>query len=505
MYVTGTKHPSDRGGLVANLIVVSGARNSISGTGSDIKLFVRPSTGTLITPGESTLELVLTGVDIFNTRQWNVSFGRIRQDSPLLDLREENAVSSSYFLRCASQFAGEIAEYHQTSSFFLESIDGDHRNNVFSSTGSMNTSGSFLVIGSQSLGLAHPAAGGALLNGVTGYDFSSASHVTEFAGRLSHIRFWSKALGSNEWKEHVRNFKSFGVKNPLINFNFNTLSSGAFERLRIDASTDQRVTASDSKGEITIFDFTQNKISNPGGSTAPWVPSETSGTIYHYHLSGTGFEASKSVIKPETFHYSFLSPRFDIGQTDNKVRIRSFNSPEKIKNSDYAGSTPVYEVPESESPDDDTRFSIDYSAVKALDEDIMNLFSSLEFFDDAMGQPNLIFDDFYPDLDQMRKIYFNRLVDKINIKKFLEIFKWFDTSFSGLIEQLLPRRTRFLGVNYVIESHALERHRFRYLFDQVYQPPGERERNLDVDTMTSIDAMVNGYGWDEKLGKYVEL
>jgi hypothetical protein len=39
----------------------------------------------------------------------------------------------------------------------------------------------------------------------------------------------------------------------------------------------------------------------------------------------------------------------------------------------------------------------------------------------------------------------------------------------------------------------------------VYQPPGERERNLDVDTMTSIDAMVNGYGWDEKLGKYVEL
>ena len=31
-----------------------------------------------------------------------------------------------------------------------------------------------------------------------------------------------------------------------------------------------------------------------------------------------------------------------------------------------------------------------------------------------------------------------------------------------LIEKLVPRTTEFLGINFVIESHMLERHRFEY-------------------------------------------
>jgi len=495
-HVTGTASPSDRNSVITNLIVISGSGNSLSGSSSDLKLFVRPS---YASNSEETLELVLTGADIFNGDQWNVSFGRIRRDSPQLGIDHgvprpvsdsEGAISSSYFLRCGRQSAGRIVEFHQTSSFFMEISNGGPGSNrdVFSSitANSYNSSGSFFVIGYQSFG---DDSGSKYFLNDESVTPDGAARVTSFAGRISHMRFWSKALETGEWREHVRNFKSLGVSDPLINFNFNTLSSGSFERLRIDATTDQRITSSNDRGEIEIFDFSKNFTEGTRG--APWR-STTETSVIGYHLSGTGFEANKSIIRPETFYYSFLSPKFDVGQTDEKVRVRSFNDPDRIKNSPYAGSTPVYEVPPSEIPDDDTRFSIDYSSVKALDEDIMNLFSSLDFFDDALGQPNMMFDEYYPDIDQMRKIYFNRLTDKVNIKKFFEIFKWFDTSFTEFIEQLIPRKTKFLGINFVIESHVLERHRFRYLFDDIYQPPGERERTFDIPTLEEIEAVIDG-------------
>ena len=98
----------------------------------------------------------------------------------------------------------------------------------------------------------------------------------------------------------------------------------------------------------------------------------------------------------------------------------------------------------------------------------MRIFGSLDFFDDALGRPNLLFDEFYPDLDQIRKIYFNRLKEKPDLQIFFDMFKWFSSAYGDLIGQLIPKRTKFLGVNFVIESHVIERSKFRYLFDEIY-------------------------------------
>ena len=48
------------------------------------------------------------------------------------------------------------------------------------------------------------------------------------------------------------------------------------------------------------------------------------------------------------------------------------------------------------------------------------------------------------------------------------MYKWFNSSIGMIIEQFIPRKTKFLGINFVIESHVLERNRFRYLFDEIY-------------------------------------
>ena len=136
--------------------------------------------------------------------------------------------------------------------------------------------------------------------------------------------------------------------------------------------------------------------------------------------------------------------------------------------------SPIYEVRRSEEPVDDTRFSIDVSSVQALNEDMINMISTIDALDNILGNPELLFATEYPDLRKLREVYFNRLTDKVKTKAFFEFFKWFDTAVGGIIETLVPRRTKFMGVNFVIESHMLERAKFNYSYSDVYL--GENDR-----------------------------
>jgi len=451
----------------ANLLLLSGTENSLTGSGSTLRLYMRPGMNGANDP---LMRLQLSGVNIFDGNLWNISFGRERSDQKNpepnrkynLD-RISSVGSSSYFLRAARQSYGEIKNIFITSSFF-QATTVDDTNALEKLSSPLNPSGSMIVIGSQSMasfsGLG--SSYDVFLNdtnlesrqGARPGDFDLAN-TTDFEGQVSQIRFWSKALEVAEWKEHVRNFKSVGVENPLVNFNFETAPTGAFERLRVDVSTDQPTIESNDEGRITVFDFSQNE----------------------YHFSGSGFESSAKVINPETFYFSHLSPKFDVAQTDNKVRIRSYQSPELLEDHPYASSAPRYEVRKSEEPDDDTRFTIEFSSMKAIDDDIMNMFSDLDFFDNALGNVNLLFDDFYPDLEQARKVYFKRLTGKPDYQIFFDMYRWFNTSLGQLIGQLIPRKTKFLGINFIIESHVLERSKFRYLYDDIYLLA--LERNTD--------------------------
>jgi hypothetical protein len=334
-------------------------------------------------------------------------------------------------------------------------------------TGMHNASGSFFTIGSQSLGT---TGGNLFLNSRTQVS-DNVARYTLFSGRVAQMRFWSKALTLQEDMEHARNFKSLGVENPLTNFNFVKTATGSFAHLRLDASTDQPVTKSDDSGNVTLFDFSQDSVSGARGE--PWRPAGDLSTMY-FSLTGSGFTRDAQIIKPERFDYSMIDPKFDEGGTTNKIRIRSWQKYENVLK--YGGEVaPLYELPPSEKPTDDTRFAIEISSVQALNEDMIGIFATLDLLDNALGAPELLFSQDYPDLRLLRDVYFQRLTDKVKLKSFFEFFKWFDTSVGIIIESLVPRKTKFLGVNFVIESHMLERAKFNYNYSDVYL--GENNRH----------------------------
>ena len=118
------------------------------------------------------------------------------------------------------------------------------------------------------------------------------------------------------------------------------------------------------------------------------------------------------------------------------------------------------------------------------------MFSSLEELGDAIGRPELMFSPDYPDLEALRNVYFNRLTENLNFRKFLEFYRWFDNSISTFIEQLIPGKTKFKGTNFVIESHMLERHKREARHGDNYisnNQQASKENSLSLDFAVNIN------------------
>jgi hypothetical protein len=450
--VTGSTPDSE--GIVANLVAIS------SSVDPRLVLYVRPGSS-----GSSPVMQVSLPTPIsrglFDGERWNVSFGCERNDS--IDSR----VSSSYFLRVATQSDGNIELYRSTSSFFYELSPGD--TNVLRDFHSSSVSGPFLIVG-EGRPITTGGTTSPFLNNPSVID--SESRTTNFTGMMSNLRLWSKALTQDEWKEHVRNYKSLGVENPLVNYNFVSTRSGSFERVRMDTLTKQEDrTASSSLGSLNFLDFSLNGM----------------------HLTGSGFPIDSETLLGELFDYSYVSPYFDEAATNEKIRARGFLNQDIIDETPWASVAPVYEIVKSEEPTDDVRLSIEFSLVDALNRDIVTLFATLDAIDNAIGAPELLFSPDYPDLDKLRNVYFNRISQKLNFKAFFEFFRWFDTSVSTFINQLIPRKTNFKGTNFIIESHMLERHKLEYLGNEIYLGDSDRSRITDVLLLQQIAGALRKY------------
>lgn len=435
-------------GLIANLLVAS------SSLETKAILYLRP--GVNDTSPLLRMSLELPDGAFFDNSRWNISFGCERNDAV------GSVVSSSYFLRVATQNEGDITWSATTSSYFYETPSNEI--NVLKEKPN-SISRNFLAIGNnQSF-----AVTSSFLNDTN--LVPDEARMTNFDGWVSNVRLWSKALTNDEFLEHTRNYKSLGVHDPLVNYNFVTTRSGSFEKVRIDTFSKQEERTASSNGELTFLDFTLNSL----------------------HLSGTGFPTGTKSLVGELFDHSYLSPYFDEAATDEKIRIRGYSNQQLIDANPWAGVAPVYEIVASERPSDDVRLSVEFSIIDALNRDIVTMFSTFDALDNAIGSPELVYSPDYPDLAKLRDIYFNRIKEKINFQKFFEFFRWFDQSLGRFIEQLIPRKTMFKGTNFTVESHMLERNKIEYLSPEIYLGEEDRSSIRDVLLIQQITGNLRKY------------
>lgn len=304
------------------------------------------------------------------------------------------------------------------------------------------------------------------------------AHSTPFDGVLSHMRFWSKSLTRLEQIEHAHNpfsvstqeiVNSFAFPNkPIIELNsygtayettplgkysgtYNgTLPQGSWDRIR------------------QSFDMLQSNYTFAGGPPGTLELIDTSQNNDNITLNGS----TGGLFKDE-FMYTTVSSDFDSNSTSNKVRIRSFQDKETAEDH-FAHNGILTELP-LEVGLDDRRFSIESSLVHALNHDMINVLGNLEAMNNYLGAPELQYAVEYPEIRKIQDLYFQRLVGNVNYNSMIEFQRWFNNNFSELIEQFIPHTADFLGINFVIESHFLERHKMEYKQGDVHVDIKDRQ------------------------------
>lgn len=273
---------------------------------------------------------------------------------------------------------------------------------------------------------------------------TGAYGVANASGYIGQVRYWNRALSASELDAHALNIENVGVTDPT-NQQSVLLGSWPLNEYR----------TADSSGLLRIEDHSQ------GGNT---------GTARNFVANANPYQ--KSLVE-----YNFLSPSVDLKWTNNKVRVRNKT---ELKIADIANDT--------------NQVTLEFNLVDALNEDIAKIFSTMDSLNNAIGAPVNKYRDEYEDLEAMRRVYFSRLSDSLNFTRFFKLFKWFDRKLASSIKQLLPARVDFIGGEFVVQSHFLERNKIQHKYPVFHTPKEISDGDLGQLGTFSGSALQRSFG-----------
>jgi hypothetical protein len=286
-----------------------------------------------------------------------------------------------------------------------------------------------------------PVPGTAVGWNAHGYSLMSSSFAPQGQYWICESRHWHSpideifALTEEEIVDHTLNMFSWGIDEP-----------GDPDDIEFRWQLNQSIDMANSSGTNYIaFDTTTNKSGM--GMLMMGVGIDQSGT----------FSSGSGTYDPFLFDYNFIAPP-EYGWNEDKIRVLSGTSVAKGDQFNQANAV-----------------ALEFNLIDALNEDISAIIVSLQNFNNTIGQPANRYRDDYPDLLWYRHRYFDRLVGRINFRKFADMLEFFDRTFIKMVQRLLPARTNFLGDEFVVESHMLERPKHQYpyrRFEPEFQPEG---------------------------------
>ena len=120
----------------------------------------------------------------------------------------------------------------------------------------------------------------------------------------------------------------------------------------------------------------------------------------------------------------------------------------------------------------------------------MTIFPDFQPIEDALGQTNSLFSEDYHGIRALRRVYFNNVIEDLDMGRYRSIFKWIDNAYTDIVYSLIPKTTNFMGINFVYESHVLERNKFKYLFDEIYLKALPRDPNRSAMLLSQLTSKI---------------
>jgi hypothetical protein len=283
------------------------------------------------------------------------------------------------------------------------------------------------------------------------------AHRTDFTGsvlqksnaQISSLRVWIDHLNNNTLKTHAREALNFGTKNPHKNaflaqsgseLGQNIDQIPEMETLALNWDFDT-VTGSDSSGNFVVQDFSSGSTDLTG--RWGWM-----GNISQYQHTGYGygFPASSTDVITRKFVNTLVQKQPEVIDSSNMISLIDDNE-NQIFTRD---SRPI-----------EYFFAFEKSMYNVLSQEILKIFATIVDFNNLIGEPVNRYRQDYKQLEKLRQLYFERIENEPDFDKFVEYYKWIDSSIGSMLQQLAPASANFYnGLNNLVESHVLERNKY---------------------------------------------
>lgn len=301
---------------------------------------------------------------------------------------------------------------------------------------------------------------GAERNNITGTINYNSNH------KIASSRVWMDKLDSDELKEHAKNSNNYGRKNPTKNSNIgNTIYIPTAETLILHWDY-SKITSSNSNGKILyIDDLTSGSSSNLYTSG---LLSGSKSKIY----PGSGYDFEPSItIKSKELIYGQEQQDPENVISSNLINILETND-------DYYTK---------QARPEKYFFAIETSMYDIISKNVLNFFGSILEFNNLIGDGVSEYRFQYKDLDVLKRIFFSKVQNTIDLDKYVAIYKWLDDALDSVLYNLIPASANSSEkARTVIENHILHRNKVK---KQIY-PKGFVQYVFDPNTGAVGDASI---------------
>ena len=103
-------------------------------------------------------------------------------------------------------------------------------------------------------------------------------------------------------------------------------------------------------------------------------------------------------------------------------------------------------------------FAAEKSMYQTISEEMINMFASVVDFNNLIGEPVNRYRSEYKDLTKLRQLFFESIDNTADLDKYVDFYKWIDTSIFEILKQLTPASANISEtLHNMVESHVLER------------------------------------------------
>ncbi len=324
------------------------------------------------------------------------------------------------------------------------------------------------------------------------------AHRTNFTGSLlsptnvkvSSCRYWAIKLEDHELYSHALDPKNYGVYNPMQASHLLQDRGGQYpvdipkiKSLWMNWDFDT-LTGSDTgeyNGEFSVADFSSGSGENIYKSyiSAGAEKQHTGRGVYF----PAGNNQTGSISREYVYAYRQQVPE----------NLNNLNAIKVLNRDDEFFTKRTRPVSFS--------MSVEKSMYQNISEEMINFIAASQeasAMEDLIGRPVNKYRDRYKDLEKVRNIFFTRIGNVPDVDKYIEYFKWLDTSISQMIQQIVPVSSNFSSVRNMIESHIFERsgkykHKFPTI-ERVYpkdKPVGEYLNQIQYNSMQTSEGGYN--------------